>query len=273
MTEKPIAASLADGQRLVQATERAGVRLMVNWSSAWSGAVRRMHELIARGTIGTVQQVHARWGSAGPFATGAAHPGVHERVTPLTDAEKAATWWYDAAEGGGAYLDYCCYGAALARWFFDTQPAWALGVRANLASPFGSADDNGILILHFEPGLAVIEGTWSCVDLGGLNGPVVYGSLATLSLDGQRVRITGPDHVARFEEPLELPEGRENLALEFLHHLETGEPLHPLLEPAFNLEVVAALDAGIRSAESGRREPVATTSPRRLNTDAIDPRQ
>lgn len=267
VTEKPLTASLADAERLVQAVRAAGVRLMTNWPSAWSGTLRRMHQLVQAGDVGRLLQVHTRMGSGGPYATGAAHPGVTEAVTPLTDAEKAATWWYDASLGGGAYLDYCCYGAALACWFFGRQPAFALGVRVNLASPFGTADDNGLLILQFDGGLAIAEGTWSSVDSGGLHGPVVYGSAATLSLDGPpssaRVRVSRSGPAARFEPPLEPPAPRATLALEFLHHLESGEPLHPLLDPDFNLQVMAALDAGIRAAESGQRQPVRVPSPER----------
>ena len=264
VTEKPLTASLAGAERLVRAARRFDVRLMVNWPSAWSGAIRRMHELIAQGAAGTTLQVHTRMGSGGPFATGAAHPGVRERVTALTDAEKGATWWYDAALGGGAYLDYCCYGAALALWFFGRQPEYAAGVRANLASPFGTADDTGMLILHFDGGLAVAEATWTSVDPGGLHGPVVYGSAATLSLDGprsnQRVRISAGEQAVRFADPIELPAERATLAREFLHHLETGEPLHSLLSPDFNLQVMAALDAGMRAAATGQRQTVPETS-------------
>jgi predicted dehydrogenase len=259
-TEKPLTASLDGAQRLVRAARAADVRLMVNWPSAWSGAIRRMRQLIELGEAGTILQVHARMGSGGPFATGAAHPGVRERVTPLSDPEKAATWWYDAALGGGAFLDYCCYGAALALWFFGRQPEYASGVRTNLASPFGTADDTGMLILHFDGGLAVAEATWTSVDPGGLHGPVAYGSAATLSLDGQtpnqRVRVAKRGQTATYVDPLEIPAQRATLALEFMHHLETGEPLHPLLDPTFNLQVMAALDAGMRAAETGQRQPV-----------------
>jgi predicted dehydrogenase len=260
VTEKPMTVSLADAQRLVRATQSAGVQLMVNWPSAWSGAIRRMQQLTQSGAAGTVLQVHTRMGSGGPFATGSAHPGVRERVTPLTEAEKAATWWYDASLGGGAYLDYCCYGAALARWFFDRQPVFASGVRTNLASSFGTADDTGMLIMDFDGGLGVAEATWTSVDLGGLYGPVVNGSEATLSVDDtastHRVRVSHGEPAVRFEEPLDLPAERATLALDFLHHLETGEPLQPLQGPDFNLDVMAILDAGIRSAESGQREAV-----------------
>jgi predicted dehydrogenase len=264
VTEKPLAASLADAERLVRAVRAAGVKLMINWPSAWSGAVRRMQQVVQIGEAGTILQVHTRMGSAGPFATGASHPGVRELVTPLTDAEKAATWWYNAALGGGAYLDYCCYGAALACWFFGRQPSYALGVRANLASPFGTADDTGMLILQFDSGLAVAEGTWTSVDAGGLHGPVVYGSAATLSLDGPpltaRVRVSKHGRGVSFEAPLDPPAHRATLALEFFHHLESGEPLHPLLDADFNLQVMAALDAGIRAADTGQRQLVPLPS-------------
>ncbi|MDQ6674035.1 MAG: Gfo/Idh/MocA family oxidoreductase [Chloroflexota bacterium] len=261
VTEKPLTASLADAHRLVRATRAAGVLLMVNWPSAWSGALRRMHQLVQAGEAGDVLQVHTRMGSGGPFATGAAHPGVRDLVTPLNEAEKAATWWYDAALGGGAYLDYCCYGAALACWFFGKPPEFAFGVRANLASRFGTADDTGILVMEFDTGVALAEATWNSVDLGGLYGPVVYGSTATLSVDhgsaNGRVRVSYGGDVVSFTDPLEFPAHRATLALEFVHHLKTGEPLHPLLDPAFNLQVMAAIDAGIRAADTGLRQRVA----------------
>ncbi len=53
-----------------------------------------------------------------------------------------------------------------------------------------------------------------------------------------------------------LPAGRDTLAREFIHHLETGEPLHETLQVGFNLQAQAILEAGIRSAASGQLEPV-----------------
>jgi hypothetical protein len=56
-----------------------------------------------------------------------------------------------------------------------------------------------------------------------------------------------------------LPQGRSTIAEEFLRHLETGEPLYPLLDLPINLATMAILDAGIRSARSGKTEPVERT--------------
>ncbi len=53
-----------------------------------------------------------------------------------------------------------------------------------------------------------------------------------------------------------LPSGRATLAEELIHHLETGEPLHPTLQVPHNLQAMAILDAGARSAASGMQVPV-----------------
>jgi len=50
------------------------------------------------------------------------------------------------------------------------------------------------------------------------------------------------------------------LAEEFIHHIETGDPLHPTLDMWQNVEAMAILDAGIRSAVSGQMELVNTPS-------------
>jgi hypothetical protein len=83
----------------------------------------------------------------------------------------------------------------------------------------------------------------------------------TLVADGNGVRIYKSRNydVAEYDDYVEgdpLPEGRTTLAEEFIHHLETGDPLHPTLTMDFNLEAMAILDAGIRSAASGKIETV-----------------
>ena len=95
-------------------------------------------------------------------------------------------------------------------------------------------------------------------------GPVVFGSTGTLVVEdgpeGPRVRVErGHGDAALFPaEPL--PAGRHDVAWEFIHHLETGEPLLPLVAAGFNLEVMGILDAGVRSAASRRLEPVESAT-------------
>ena len=73
-----------------------------------------------------------------------------------------------------------------------------------------------------------------------------------------RVRIERGGGGTEYHECSPLPPGRTDIAQEFIHRLETGDPLHETLDLEFNLEVMAILDAGLRSSESGRLELVDT---------------
>ena len=254
--EKPMAASLSDAQRMVRACQAAKTTLLVNWPLTWSPQSRKVKELIENGAIGRVLEVRYRAGHTGPLGPGAAHAGVSQTAAPMSGPERGATWWHQAITGGGAMLDYCCYGAMVARWYIGEQATAAIGLRANLDSQWGDADDNGAMIVRFPQAMALFEGSWTQWDLGVTGGPIVLGTSGTLVMDYEKVILTrGHGHVEEIECP-PLPSGREDVASEFIHHLETGEPLHQTLEMMFNLEAMAILDAGVRSAQSGKLETV-----------------
>jgi predicted dehydrogenase len=265
VTEKPMAASLSGALRMARAAKANGVSLMVNWPTTWQPAVRAVRSLIEQGVIGEVWEVKWRNGaSMGPLS-------YTHGEDAFTDAEKGAEWWHQAAPGGGALLDYCCYGACLSRWFIGEPAVAATAIKANVTSHYGDADDNAVIAVRFGRALAVLEGTWTTWNVGVPNGPIVYGTEGTLVVSSRGGEMhkpptsvvevyttrahgrTEPDQVIEGDP---LPEGRTTLAEEFIHHLETGEPLHPTLDMMQNLEVMAILDAGIRSADSGKIELV-----------------
>jgi glucose-fructose oxidoreductase len=262
VTEKPMAGSLADARRMASASRKAGVALAVNWPITWRPAMRRVKELLDGGAIGDVWEIKWRNGaSLGPLAHGSTHPGDTVISGRVSDAEKAMEWWHQAEAGGGALLDYCCYGAFLVSWYLAAPPVSVQCLKANLKSGFGTADDNAAMLLRFRSAIAILEASWTTFHSGVANGPIIYGTLGTIVVDGADVlvyRERGATAPTLVEQGNPLPQGRATIAEEFFHHLETGEPLHPTLALPINLAAVAILDAGIRSAESGAAEPVAT---------------
>lgn len=215
--------------------------------------------------MGRVLEVKCRVGHTGPLGPCAAHAGVSEAAAPMTGPERAATWWHQEAAGGGALLDFCCYGAMIARWYLGQPAVAALGMRANLDSQWGDAEDNAAILVRFPDAMAVLEGSWTTWHHGGPSGPVVLGTQGTLIVEFDQseacVRVEpsrGPAEVFPAEP---LPQGRTNVAEELIHHLQTGEPVHPTLQAPFNLEVMAVLDAGLRSSRSGKLETVSNTAP------------
>ncbi len=262
--EKPMAMSLAHGLRMARACRAAGTTLVVNGPLTWSPAARKAKALIDEGVIGRVLELKWRAGHTGPLGSGARHAGVNDVAAPMDGTELAATWWHQEAQGGGAMLDYCCYGAMVSRWYIGEQAVGAMGMKANLNSQWGDANDNGIILVRFPEAMALLEGSWTTWHHGVPTGPLVYGTTGTLVVEQQDER-QDEQPVVRLErghresevfkaEPR--PEGRTTIAQEYIHHLDTGEPLHPTLEMDFNLEVMAILDAGVRSATSGQLETV-----------------
>lgn len=261
LTEKPMATSLPEALRMVRAAEAHGVELFVNWPSTWWSGARKAKALLEAGAIGDLWEVKWRAGSLGPLAHGSTHPGVEGTAVEMSPREKAATWWHHADTGGGALLDYCSYGACLARWYVGQPAVAAFGMKANLASQYGDAEDNAIITVRFPQAVAIFEATWSCVDHGVPTGPILYGKRGTLVVEssGSRERVTliqgkGGEAQDILGDPL--PPGRRTIAEEIIHHFETGDPVHPTLAASFNLDAQAILDAGARSASSGKLELV-----------------
>src|SRR5438552_1851683 len=60
VTEKPMSARLSQAERMIRATERAGVRLMVNWPTAWSPAWQEFERLLLDGAIGPITYLKYR---------------------------------------------------------------------------------------------------------------------------------------------------------------------------------------------------------------------
>ena len=115
------------------------------------------------------------------------------------------------------------------------------------------------MAVRFPQALGVFEGTWIAPGVDVL-GPNVRGTTGTLVAEWHDDQITvrlerghGQSEVCPAPP---LPAGRDNIAAELIHHLSTGEPVHPTLEMMLNLDAMAILDAGLRSAASGRLELV-----------------
>jgi len=148
-----MSAILADALLMWRSVQANKVRLAINWPTTWSRATRTVKRLIEEGTIGRVLEVKWRnGGSMGPMSYSKPEP-----PGPV----KGAEWWHQSAAGGGALLDYTCYGACLARWLIGTPAVAANGLRANLTSDYGDADDNAIITVRFPAAIAVLEATWT----------------------------------------------------------------------------------------------------------------
>lgn len=237
IVEKPMAATLDGAARMARASEGAGTLLMVNWPNAWTGAYQEFERRILAGAIGDIRYLKYRSAHNGPREIGC-------------DPHFVA-WLYDAEKnGGGAFMDYCCYGSALCARFLG-RPDTVTGLRAVLAKDYPLPDDNGLIAMQYAHAFGVAEGSWTQPTGYVAANLVAYGSEGALSVEGSRVTILRPGgspetlNVPPLTAPLR--SGPEYL----IHCLETGTAPVGLCSISVSLTAQEILEAGFIAAQTG----------------------
>ncbi len=91
LLEKPMAASLAQADRMIEACEKHRVTLAINWPLVWVPSHRTAKRLITEGRIGDLIEVHYYDGNRGPLWHTA---GKLEITAEQVAAEKLSSWFY-----------------------------------------------------------------------------------------------------------------------------------------------------------------------------------
>jgi predicted dehydrogenase len=258
MVEKPMAADLAGAETLLGAARAARLPLMVNWPSAWRPAIRHGLALASAGRVGEPVQLSHRGGHAGPREFGC--------------SPEFSGWLYDPARnGGGVLIDYCGYGAILARVLLG-QPAEVTAMSARLRKPDLPAEDSAVVVLRYPRALALLEASWTQIGGQPAFGMIVYGDTGTLIVHQPRVTRDGQTVGAgRVElvsasgsetvEPPPLPTAERDGPTYFLTCLLTGRPIEGLCAPDIGRDVQEVLEAGLRASATGRVVPLPLGPP------------
>jgi predicted dehydrogenase len=240
MTEKPMAATLEQAQRMYNVAEKNGIRLMVNYPTTWSPAIKYAVQLAKEGAIGHIYQVWRRTGHKGPKEIGCS-PYFYN-------------WLFDEKlNGAGAYIDFCCYGVNICRSLLGiAEKATALG--GTYVRDYLIVDDNAVLLLGYKKAMGVLEGTWS--QIGG-GGPIQYqfvirGSEGTIAVD-QDVQVFKEEKNSwKGINPPLLKEGNQNGPQHFVRCILEDKPFEDTVSAKFNVEVQAMLEAGLISMRENR---------------------
>jgi predicted dehydrogenase len=158
LCEKPIATNLADARAMIEACERAGVRLMTAFPIRFSPAMRSLDEMVKGGTLG---QVLACTGT-----NQGSMPGLNR------------PWFVDPAlSGGGAMIDHTVHVADLLGWMLAV-PAVEVYAQSNRIcyADEVEVETGGLVAVTFEDGtVATIDCSW--------NRPTSYPTWGGLTLE------------------------------------------------------------------------------------------
>jgi predicted dehydrogenase len=226
--EKPFAGSLAEADAMVAAMKSTGKQLVINWPLVWDAGQQTAHRLIKEGVIGEAREFHHHGGNRGPL-----YHGADKIEKEPSAADKAASWFYSKAQGGGSLLDYMGYGTTLGTWHLGGRAP--LEVSCTWDEPQGlEVDEHAIAVIRYASGLSKSETRWGTFTDPWTHQPqpkcgfVIKGSDGTISCYDYEptIRVQTRAHPEGYDVPVDpVAAPNRNPVEHFIHHLETGAPL------------------------------------------------
>ena len=241
MVEKPLAVNVEHARAMQKAAEANDIHVLVNYETTWYPSTERVYDLArTQERLGPLRKVVVRDGHRGPqeIGVGPAFLGW------LTDP---------ALNGGGALMDFGCYGANLLTHLMDgARPTSVTAVTQQFKSDsvYAAVDDEATILLTYPGAQGLIQASWnwpySRKDLS------VYGQNGYVHADDatrMRVRV-GDGSEQRFTLESEPPFYES--AIPYLVRVVRGatEP-SGLSSLANNMIVTEILDAARESARTG----------------------
>jgi predicted dehydrogenase len=238
LVEKPLAFANEDARHMADLARANGVLLLTNYEPSWYSSVREAKRLVDSDQMSPLRKMVFRHGHRGPIEIGCAP----EFLAWLTDPDQ---------NGGGAIVDFGCYGAILATWMNNGERPLAVAASATTLKPaeYPRVDDDATIIVTYSRTTAVIEASWCWthdnkeMDLYTDRGSIHAGKWDALS-------VREPDKPARSVKPPPMPPELEN-TWTYLRKVIRGEcAVDPMSSLELNLTAVEILDAARADAKA-----------------------
>jgi scyllo-inositol 2-dehydrogenase (NADP+) len=241
-TEKPMASNAAEAREMERLASQANIKLMVNYWNAWVAPTHDLFHRVYAGELGPVQKIIAQYGHQGPKEIGV--------------SKQFAEWLYDPVKnGGGALIDFGCYGAEWALWL-KGRPARVYAHTLKLKTEQHNAvDDDAIILLEYPDATAILQASWDWpyekgqVEVFGPKGSLLATSHALFyraaksemdSLSGRPLKLQPVEPVT------------SNPIAYFLDCIRNDKPVEDPVSARLNVGVVEILDAAKESIKTGR---------------------
>ncbi|MBB5353277.1 putative dehydrogenase [Haloferula luteola] len=243
LLEKPLAFAISDADQILTLSRQTGTPILTNYETSWYASVREAKEIIHSGTYGDPFRMVFRHGHRGPREIGCGE----EFVGWLSDPEE---------NGGGAVVDFGCYGAVLATFIMDGQkPTSVQAVRRQIKKDqYPQVDDDATILLTYPKATAVIQASWNWPhDLKEMDVHMATATLYAGKWDQLTLRKSGEAAPQSINAPPLQPYGDEWTYLRAVTRDQA--PIDPLSSLDWNHTVVEILDQARKAPLSEEPHP------------------
>jgi glucose-fructose oxidoreductase len=247
MVEKPLATTTADALAIERVAKQYNIPVLTNYETTWYANNTAAHDIVTAGRIGDLRKLVVHDGHRGPKEIG---------VSP-----EFFSWLTDPIQnGGGAIVDFGCYGIDLSTWFMHgeaplTVTAVTLHIKPQI---YPRVDDDATIVLTYPHAQAIIQGSWNWpfdrkdMEVYGATGYAHTVYVDTRHTDKLRVRLPGEpaEHIDTVPALAAPQDNSLNYLAAVLNH--KLDPHGDLTALDTNVTVVRILDAARESARTGR---------------------
>jgi predicted dehydrogenase len=244
MVEKPLAINFSEAREMKTLADRWGIYVITNYETTWYPVTKDSYQKInTEKQIGAIEKMVIHDGHRGPIEIGCSK----DFLRWLTDP---------ALNGGGAIMDFGCYGADLATYLMKgARPVSITAVTQQIKPDlYPKVDDEATIIVTYAAAQAIIQASW--------NWPVsrkdmeIYGKTGyIITSDNVHMRVkkteNSPEQILTLEPALAIaPNG-----LSFFEAVIRGKYVMKPGDPSclsINLIAMEILDAAVRSAQEGK---------------------
>jgi len=244
MVEKPLAVSLEHATEMKALAEEHDIHLLTNYETTWYPTNHETYRMARDGQIGDIRKIMIHDGHRGPAELGC----TSDFLAWLTDP---------VLNGGGAIIDFGCYGANLATWLSGNQRPTSVFATTSTFKPdvYPNVDDDSVIVINYPTMTAIAQGSWNWaisrkdMEVYGQTGQITAVDRTTLTyqLDRDEPKVT------KTLEPRPFPHYDP---MSYFGAVIRGEIISgddDLYGLTNNMLVVEILDAARESAKTGQR--------------------
>lgn len=151
MVEKPLATTVQQAKRMVELADKYRIHLLTDFETSWYPTTAKSFQLVNDSNyVGNIRKVVVHYGHQGPKEIGC----EKEFLDWLTDPVQ---------NGGGALMDFGCYGANLMTYLMKGEEPVSVTAVTQHFKPeiYPKVDDEATIIVRYPKAQCIIQASWN----------------------------------------------------------------------------------------------------------------
>ena len=245
MVEKPLAVSVNHATRMQLLAKQHSIHLLTNYETSWYPTTEKTYQLVNdSNAVGKLKKAVFHHGHQGPREIGVSK----EFLGWLTDPVQ---------NGGGAVIDFGCYGANLMTYLLKGESPVSVTAVTRTFKPdiYAKVDDEATIIVTYPDAQGIIQASWNWpfsrkdMEVYGVTGHIIAQNAQNMLVRRQNQRQDLPmqvnaSDVGVYQDPFSY--------FADVIRKKITVPDHGVYSLSNNVTVVKILEAARQSAKSGK---------------------